>query len=178
MINSTQHPLSFGYGAGRFHVSVPDAWIGMRIPDLTARAGVRSPGSGEKLAPPIRMNRGTGHADRDRREEPGGASNRADPRWAAVVARDGAADGNFSTRSNDRRVLPAVLRGPPRQAEECALPRHCRRSRGGGLSALQALQARPGPAAEQHAAKVAEACRLIEAAEETPTLPSWPKRPG
>src|SRR3954453_9830253 len=31
-------------GAGRFHVSVPHAWIGMRIPHLTARAGVRSPG--------------------------------------------------------------------------------------------------------------------------------------
>ena len=71
---------------------------------------------------------------------------------------------------DDRRLLPPVLRRPAGQSEERPLSREPGRGRGGRLSPLQAVQARPaGDPKHAYAARVAEACRLIEEAEETPS---------
>lgn len=94
-----------------------------------------------------------------------------DPRWAAVVARDTTADGTFyysvastgvycrpSCRS--RRANPKNVRfhATPADAEAAGF-RPCKRCR-------------PDSAAPEarHAALVADACRLIEAAEDAPSL--------
>ena len=71
---------------------------------------------------------------------------------------------------DDRRLLPPVLRRPAGQAEERPLSREPGRGRGGRLSPLQAVQARPAGIRSRYAARVAEACRSIEEAEETPSL--------
>jgi len=94
-----------------------------------------------------------------------------DPRWAAVVARDRAADGDFyysvkTTGVYCRPSCAARLANPrnvrfhptPADAERAGF-RPCKRCKPGQPS----LE-------EQHAGKVAESCRAIEAAEETPTL--------
>jgi AraC family transcriptional regulator of adaptative response/methylated-DNA-[protein]-cysteine methyltransferase len=94
-----------------------------------------------------------------------------DPRWAAVVARDKAADGTFfySVATTGvycrpscaaRRPRPENLRFHLTRAEaERAGFRPCRRCRPDQPSL-----------AERHAAKVVEACRRIEAADEPPNL--------
>jgi hypothetical protein len=67
-----------------------------------------------------------------------------DPRWAAVVARDRTFDGKFyySVGTTGVYCRPS-LRRPPRQARERRVSHHARRCGKGGLSSLQALQARP-----------------------------------
>jgi AraC family transcriptional regulator of adaptative response/methylated-DNA-[protein]-cysteine methyltransferase len=94
-----------------------------------------------------------------------------DPRWASVVARDRAADGTFfySVESTGvycrpscaaRRARPENVRFHRTRAEaERAGFRPCRRCK----------PDRPA-LAEEHAAKVADACRRIEAADEVPDL--------
>lgn len=94
-----------------------------------------------------------------------------DPRWASVIARDPQADGTFyysvsTTGVYCRPSCAARLARPEhvRFHETCAAAeeagfRPCKRCR----PDLPAL-------AEQHAAIVAEACRLIAEAEETPDL--------
>ncbi|WP_174875670.1 bifunctional DNA-binding transcriptional regulator/O6-methylguanine-DNA methyltransferase Ada [Vogesella oryzae] len=95
----------------------------------------------------------------------------ADPRWQAVLARDAAADGQFvyavhSTGIYCRPSCPSrharpenVRFYPDAAAAAHAGFRPCRRCRPDG----------PSPAAEQ-AALVARLCRLIEDAEQPPTL--------
>jgi len=102
-----------------------------------------------------------------------------DPRWAAVVARDPAADGTFfysvqTTGVYCRPSCAARLAKPANvrfyatcaEAEEAGF-RPCRRCR----------PDQP-PLAEQHAAKVAELCRLIEKAEQAPSLGALAKHAG
>jgi AraC family transcriptional regulator of adaptative response/methylated-DNA-[protein]-cysteine methyltransferase len=96
-----------------------------------------------------------------------------DPRWAQVAARDAAADGSFvfSVRSTGiychpscaaRRPLPDHVRfhATPAEAEAAGF-RPCRRCR-----------AELPPLRQRRAALVAEACRLLDAAEEVPDLPA------
>ena len=94
-----------------------------------------------------------------------------DPRWAAIVARDPGADGQFyyGVRTTgvfcrpscpSRRARPEnVTFFTTREAAERAGFRACRRCRPGELSA-----------AGRQAEWVAEACRLMEASEELPDL--------
>lgn len=94
-----------------------------------------------------------------------------DPRWAAVVARDHAADGAFfySVRTTGvycrpscaaRRARPENVRfHATREEAESAGFRPCKRCRPDA----------PSPA-EQYAAKVTEACRIMQEAETAPGL--------
>ncbi len=102
-----------------------------------------------------------------------------DPRWAAVVARDRRADGTFyySVETTgvycrpscaSRRANPKNVRFHRTTADaERAGFRPCRRCR----------PDRP-PLEQIHAATVAEICRAIEAADETPSLAELAKRAG
>ena len=94
-----------------------------------------------------------------------------DPRWAAILARSNEADGSFfySVRTTGvycrpscaaRQARPENVRfHRTRQEAEQAGFRPCRRCRPDQPSML-----------EQHAAKVTEACRLIEASQGLPSL--------
>ncbi|OJX03434.1 MAG: bifunctional transcriptional activator/DNA repair enzyme protein Ada [Burkholderiales bacterium 70-64] len=96
---------------------------------------------------------------------------RQDPRWAAVVARDPAADGRFvyAVRTTGVYCRPSSASRLPSpenveffdsaQAAEAAGYRPSRRAAGDRTSS-----------ATRHAALVAEACRRIEAAEAIPSL--------
>ncbi len=102
-----------------------------------------------------------------------------DPRWAAVVARDRGADGTFyysvattgvycRPSCGSRRPNPRNVRFYETTAEAARAGfRPCRRCR----------PDRP-PLEQVHAARVAEACRLIETAEKTPALAALAKRAG
>jgi AraC family transcriptional regulator of adaptative response/methylated-DNA-[protein]-cysteine methyltransferase len=100
-----------------------------------------------------------------------GSATEKDPRWQSVIGRDSSADGSFvyavSTTGiycrpscPSRRAMPQnVTFFETGGAAEAAGYRACRRCNPGGRSAAQAS-----------AALVAKACRIIEAAEEPPTL--------
>jgi AraC family transcriptional regulator of adaptative response/methylated-DNA-[protein]-cysteine methyltransferase len=102
-----------------------------------------------------------------------------DPRWAAIVARDHRADGSFyysvattgvycRPSCGSRRPNPRNVRFYESTAEAARAGfRPCRRCR----------PDRP-PLEQVHAARVAEACRLIETAEKTPVLAALAKRAG
>ncbi|MGE5088383.1 MAG: bifunctional DNA-binding transcriptional regulator/O6-methylguanine-DNA methyltransferase Ada [Candidatus Levyibacteriota bacterium] len=95
----------------------------------------------------------------------------ADPRWAAVVARDAGADGSFvySVRTTGVYCRPSCGARRPRPENvafhataadaECAGFRPCRR-----------CKPEQPPRAQQQAALVADLCRRIEAADHVPTL--------
>lgn len=99
------------------------------------------------------------------------AATSSDPRWAAVAGRDRHADGKFfySVRTTGVYCRPSCAARTPRpenvefhltaaEAEQAGF-RPCKRCKPGEPSL-----------AEQHAAQVAELCRLIENAEEAPSL--------
>lgn len=102
-----------------------------------------------------------------------------DPRWAAVVARDSRADGTFyySVRTTGVYCRPSCAARPARpenvrfhatraDAEQAGF-RPCKRCKPGAPSL-----------AAQHASKVTEACRIIEASEAVPALKILAKRVG
>jgi AraC family transcriptional regulator of adaptative response/methylated-DNA-[protein]-cysteine methyltransferase len=94
-----------------------------------------------------------------------------DPRWASVVARDHSADGAFcfSVETTGVYCRPScVARRPnPKNVRFHATPADAEQA---GFRACK--RCRPGqPSREEElAAKVADACRLIEGADETPAL--------
>lgn len=95
----------------------------------------------------------------------------SDPRWAAVVGRDARADGSFfySVRTTGVYCRPSCAARPPRRENidfhktaadaEAAGFRPCKRCKPNQLSL-----------ARQHAAKVAELCRILREAEREPSL--------
>jgi AraC family transcriptional regulator of adaptative response/methylated-DNA-[protein]-cysteine methyltransferase len=100
-----------------------------------------------------------------------------DPRWASVVAHDAGADGSFlySVKSTGVYCRPSCAARLPRpqnvqfhgtraDAEKAGF-RPCRRCKPDQPSLV-----------EQHAAKVAQACRLIEESEQAPNLQSLATR--
>jgi len=102
-----------------------------------------------------------------------------DPRWAALLARDPAAEGAFvysvaTTGVYCRPTCPSRRPKPenvtfyasPTEAENAGF-RPCRRCR-----------PNEAPAAERHAALVAEACRRIERAESPPSLDALAAKAG
>jgi AraC family transcriptional regulator of adaptative response/methylated-DNA-[protein]-cysteine methyltransferase len=94
-----------------------------------------------------------------------------DPRWAAVVARDHQADGAFFYSVETTGVYCR-----PSCGSRLANPKNVRFHRTAADAARAGFRpcrrCRPDqPALEQlHAARVADACRVIETAEEMPTL--------
>jgi AraC family transcriptional regulator, regulatory protein of adaptative response / methylated-DNA-[protein]-cysteine methyltransferase len=104
-------------------------------------------------------------------------ANENDPRWAAVVARDGKADGTFwysvattgvycRPSCGARQPLPKNVHFHLTRADaEKAGFRPCKRCKPDQVSLI-----------EQHAAKVTEACRMIETSESAPDLATLSKR--
>ena len=103
----------------------------------------------------------------------------ADPRWAAVAARDPAADGTFlysvsttgvycrpTCGARQARPEHVAFHPTPADAERAGF-RPCRRCRPDQASL-----------AEQHASKVAALCRFIEDAEQAPSLAGLAARAG
>jgi AraC family transcriptional regulator of adaptative response/methylated-DNA-[protein]-cysteine methyltransferase len=102
-----------------------------------------------------------------------------DPRWQAVAARDRSFDGQFyyavsTTGVYCRPTCPARVAKPgnvifyaTREEAEQAGFRPCKR-----------CKPNEAPLAEQHAAKVAEACRSIEARQDIPSLSEMAQKAG
>lgn len=98
-------------------------------------------------------------------------------RWAAVVRRDRSADGRFyySVRTTGVYCRPSCA---SRRARRENVRFHATREEAERAGVRPCKRCRPNePAlAEQHAAAVAKACRLIEAAEELPSLDALAER--
>jgi len=107
------------------------------------------------------------------------ANTLADPRWAAILARDASADGTFyyavkttgvycrpSCAAKHARPENIVFHDSADDAERAGF-RPCKRCKPNAGSML-----------EQHSAKVTEACRIIEQSEEVPVLDELAARVG
>ena len=99
------------------------------------------------------------------------AATMADPRWAAIIARDPAADGGFvySVRTTGVYCRPSCA---ARQARPEHVAFHLTTAdaeRAGFRPCLRCRPDRP-PLIELHAATVARLCRFIERAEQAPSL--------
>jgi AraC family transcriptional regulator of adaptative response/methylated-DNA-[protein]-cysteine methyltransferase len=103
----------------------------------------------------------------------------ADPRWAAVVARDPAADGRFfySVRTTGIYCRPSCAARPARP-ENVAFHDTAEAARAAGFRPCLRCKPDQLPAAALQAAKVAELCRYIEAADPAPTLAELARRAG
>jgi AraC family transcriptional regulator of adaptative response/methylated-DNA-[protein]-cysteine methyltransferase len=102
-----------------------------------------------------------------------------DPRWAAVVARDPTFDGAFvygvrTTGIYCRPSCPARLAKP----HNVVFHATCEDAERAGFRACHRCRPNEASLAEQHAAAVAAACRMIEAAEDTPVLETLAGRVG
>ncbi|HVE89547.1 MAG TPA: bifunctional DNA-binding transcriptional regulator/O6-methylguanine-DNA methyltransferase Ada [Burkholderiaceae bacterium] len=102
-----------------------------------------------------------------------------DPRWAAVVVRDAQADGTFfySVKSTGVYCRPscAARAARPENVEFHATADAAERA---GFRPCKRCKPDQLPLSEQHAATVAELCRMIESAEHTPTLEHLATRAG
>ena len=94
-----------------------------------------------------------------------------DPRWAAVLARDPAADGAFfySVKTTGVYCRPSCAARPARP-ENAGFHLTTAAAERAGFRPCKRCKPDQPPLAEQHAAKVAEICRLIENAETVPAL--------
>lgn len=102
-----------------------------------------------------------------------------DPRWAAVLARDARADGEFyySVKTTGVYCRPSCASRPPRPEN---VRFHATREEAEQAGFRPCKRCRPDepPLMEQHAARVAEACRLIEHAETLPGLDALARHAG
>ncbi len=107
------------------------------------------------------------------------AATAGDSRWAAVVARDAAADGKFfyavkTTGVYCRPSCSARLARP----ENVQFFATRAQAEGAGFRPCKRCKPDQPALGAQHAGKVAEICRLIEAAETPPTLDELARRAG
>ena len=95
----------------------------------------------------------------------------SDPRWAAVLARDPKADGNFfySVRTTGVYCRPSCAARTARP-ENVAFHLTVAEAERAGFRPCKRCKPDQPSLAEQHAARVAELCRLIENAEHVPSL--------
>jgi AraC family transcriptional regulator of adaptative response/methylated-DNA-[protein]-cysteine methyltransferase len=102
-----------------------------------------------------------------------------DPRWAAVVARDPEADGQFfySVKTTGVYCRPSCAARLARP-ENVRFHATCAEAEQAGFRPCKRCKPDQPPRAEQHAAKVAEICRLIEDAESVPDLDTLASRAG
>ena len=92
-------------------------------------------------------------------------------RWAAVVARNPAADGVFyySVRTTGVYCRPSCASRPARR-ENVQFHANCADAEAAGFRPCKRCRPNEAPLAERQAMAVAKACRLIEGADELPTL--------
>lgn len=103
----------------------------------------------------------------------------ADPRWAAVQARDAAADGRFvySVKTTGVYCRPSCGARPAR-AENVAFHATPAEADRAGFRPCQRCRPDAPPLAQRQAALVAELCRAIEVADEPPSLEALAERAG
>jgi AraC family transcriptional regulator of adaptative response/methylated-DNA-[protein]-cysteine methyltransferase len=110
---------------------------------------------------------------------PQAPSTAQDPRWAAVVARERSADGQFFYS-----VATTGVYCRPSCAARLARPENVRfhatgaEAEAAGFRPCKRCKPDQPALAEQHAATVAAICRLIEAADEAPALDALARRAG
>lgn len=94
-----------------------------------------------------------------------------DPRWAAVVARDAKADGQFfySVRTTGVYCRPSCAARTPRP-ENVAFHLTAIEAQGAGFRACLRCKPDEPSLATRHAALVAQMCRLLESSEQLPSL--------
>ncbi|MGH8436016.1 MAG: bifunctional DNA-binding transcriptional regulator/O6-methylguanine-DNA methyltransferase Ada [Pseudomonas sp.] len=102
-----------------------------------------------------------------------------DPRWAAVLARSPAADGQFffsvkSTGVYCRPSCAARLAKP----ENVQFHATCEEAERAGFRPCMRCRPNQPSLAEQHLAKVTQACRVIDGAEQIPSLEALAKQVG
>jgi AraC family transcriptional regulator of adaptative response/methylated-DNA-[protein]-cysteine methyltransferase len=102
-----------------------------------------------------------------------------DPRWAAVVARDPSADGTFfySVKTTGVYCRPSCAARLARP-ENVRFHATCADAERAGFRPCKRCKPDQRPLDEQHAAKVAEICRLLESAETVPHLEELAGRAG
>ena len=107
------------------------------------------------------------------------AATLADPRWAAVQARDAHADGSFfySVRSTGVYCRPSCAARAARPENVAFHATAADAERAGFRPCLRCKPDQP-PRSQRHAAMVAELCRLIETADNMPSLDALSRRAG
>jgi AraC family transcriptional regulator, regulatory protein of adaptative response / methylated-DNA-[protein]-cysteine methyltransferase len=109
----------------------------------------------------------------------GDVSTEHDPRWAAVVARDRHADGTFyysvSTTGVYCRPSCGSRRANPKNVRFHPTARDAQRA---GFRPCQRCRPDHPPLEQLHATKVADVCRVIAAADKTPSLAVLARRAG
>jgi AraC family transcriptional regulator of adaptative response/methylated-DNA-[protein]-cysteine methyltransferase len=107
------------------------------------------------------------------------AATTKDPRWAAIVARNPAADGQFfySVKTTGVYCRPSCAARPARP-ENVQFHSSCEDAERAGFRPCKRCKPNQPPLVEQHAAKVTEICRLIEAAETAPALDELASKAG
>jgi AraC family transcriptional regulator, regulatory protein of adaptative response / methylated-DNA-[protein]-cysteine methyltransferase len=104
---------------------------------------------------------------------------RSDPRWAAVVARDPVADGQFfySVRTTGVYCRPSCAARTARP-ENVAFHASAQQAEQAGFRPCKRCRPNQPATASQHGALVADVCRYIERADHTPTLDELSQRAG
>lgn len=102
-----------------------------------------------------------------------------DPRWAAVVARDARADGSFcySVQSTGIYCRPSC-RSRQARPEHVRFHASAAAAEAAGFRACKRCCPDRPSRAEQYAARITEACRLIETSEEAPALAELARHVG
>ena len=102
-----------------------------------------------------------------------------DDRWAAVVGRDRRADGAFyySVRTTGVYCRPSCAARRARR-ENVRFHATCQEAEAAGFRPCRRCRPHERALAEHHAAAVAKACRLIETAEEMPSLDTLAEAAG
>ena len=100
-------------------------------------------------------------------------------RWAAVIAKDRAADGEFfySVRTTGVYCRPSCAARPARR-ENVAFHAGAAQAEAAGFRPCKRCKPDQPPMAERQAAMVAQACRTIETAEEAPDLETLAAQAG
>jgi AraC family transcriptional regulator of adaptative response/methylated-DNA-[protein]-cysteine methyltransferase len=100
-------------------------------------------------------------------------------RWAAVIAKDRAADGEFfySVRTTGVYCRPSCAARPARR-ENVAFHAGAAQAEAAGFRPCKRCKPDQPPMAERQAAMVAQACRAIETAEEAPDLETLAAQAG
>jgi AraC family transcriptional regulator of adaptative response/methylated-DNA-[protein]-cysteine methyltransferase len=107
------------------------------------------------------------------------AATEADPRWAAVQARDASADGQFfySVQTTGVYCRPSCASRPARP-ENVRFHATAEAAQAAGFRPCKRCKPDQPPADQRHAQMAAAACRAIEAAETPPTLEGLAKVSG
>ncbi|MFZ3184354.1 MAG: bifunctional DNA-binding transcriptional regulator/O6-methylguanine-DNA methyltransferase Ada [Pseudomonas sp.] len=102
---------------------------------------------------------------------------RADPRWAAVVTRDGSADGQFVYAVSSTGVYCRPSCGArTAKAQHVSFYSTTEQAEQAGFRPCKRCKPEQPPLSERHAALIAELCRQIDSAETAPSLAELAQR--